>query len=122
MPLHGHEIDENINPIDAGFEKIVYWGNDFIGKDRLLAIKNNPSKKSIAFECGCAIARNGNKIFYAGKEAGYVTSGTFSPTLKKAIGLALVDINVDGDEIEIEIRNNKRKAHIVDKPFYKRIK
>ncbi|MDR2426328.1 MAG: glycine cleavage system aminomethyltransferase GcvT [Endomicrobium sp.] len=122
MPLHGHEIDENINPIDAGFEKIIYWKNNFIGKDKLLVIKDKPSKKSVAFECDGGIARNGNKVFYVGEEVGYVTSGTFSPTLKKAIGLAFVDINIGSCEIEIEIRNNKRKAYIVNKPFYRRIK
>lgn len=122
MPLHGHEIDENINPIDAGFGKIIYWENSFTGKDKLLAIKDKPSRKSIAFECSGGIARNGNKVFADGKEAGYVTSGTFSPTLKKAIGLALVDFNINNNEVEIEIHNNRRKAVIVNKPFYKRKK
>ncbi|MCL1972616.1 MAG: glycine cleavage system aminomethyltransferase GcvT [Endomicrobia bacterium] len=122
MPLHGHEIDENINPIDAGFEKIIYWENNFTGKEKLLAIKNAPSKKIIAFECVGGIARNGNKVFFGGKEAGYVTSGTFSPTLRKAIGLALIDFNVNNNEVEIEIHNNRRKAAVVNKPFYKRAK
>ncbi|MDR1196086.1 MAG: glycine cleavage system aminomethyltransferase GcvT [Endomicrobium sp.] len=122
MPLHGHEIDENINPIDAGFEKIIYWKNDFIGKGKLLEIKNFPSKKSVAYECAAGIARGGNKVFYEGKEIGYVTSGTFSPTLKKAIGLALIDSDICVNEIEIEIHNNRRKAAVVNKPFYKRVK
>lgn len=122
MPLHGHEIDENINPIDAGFGKIIYWENNFNGKNKLLAIKDNPLKKSVAFECSGGIARNGNKVFAGGKEAGYVTSGTFSPTLKKAIGMALIDFGTDDNEVEIEIHNNRRKAVIVNKPFYKRKK
>jgi Glycine cleavage system T protein (aminomethyltransferase) len=122
MPLHGHEIDENINPIDSGFEKIVYWENDFNGKDKLLAIKGSPLKKIVAFECSAGIARNGNKVFSGGKEAGYVTSGTFSPTFKKAIGMALVDVDVNDGAIEIEIHNNRRKAAVVNKPFYKRAK
>jgi glycine cleavage system T protein len=122
MPLHGHEIGENINPIDAGFGKIVYWENNFIGKEKLSAIKNNPARKSAAFECAGGIARNGNKVFANGKEAGYVTSGTFSPALKKAIGMALIDCGANENEIEIEIHNNRRKAVIVKKPFYKRIK
>ena len=120
MPLHGHEIDENINPIDAGFEKIIYWENDFTGKEKLLEIKGKPDKKSVAFECTGGIARNGNKVFCGGKEIGYVTSGTFSPALRKAIGLALIDFNVNDNELEIEIHNNMRKAAVVNKPFYKR--
>lgn len=122
MPLHGHEISEEINPIDAGFAKIIYWENNFIGKDKLLDIKNAPARKSVAFECLGAIARSGNKVYAGAEEAGYVTSGTFSPTLKKAIGMALINFNINSDELEIEIHNNRRKAVLTQKPFYKRKK
>ncbi|MDR3274889.1 MAG: glycine cleavage system aminomethyltransferase GcvT [Endomicrobium sp.] len=119
MPLHGHEIDENINPIDAGFQKTVNWDKDFIGKNKLLHFKNNPLRKSIAFECLSGIARNTNAVFLGDKKIGYVTSGSFSPTLKKAIGMALIDSNTAADELEVEIHNNRRKIKVVDKPFYK---
>jgi aminomethyltransferase len=122
MPLHGHEIDEDINPIDAGFQKTVNWENDFIGRQALLAFKDNPKRKLIAFECLSGIARNGNKIFDGQKEAGYVTSGAFSPTFKKAIGMALIDINSSQENLDVEIRADKRKIKIVNKPFYKRTK
>lgn len=122
MPLHGHEIDENINPADAGFQKTVKWENDFIGKEKLLPFKDNPSKKIIAFECLQAIARNGNAVYLDGKKIGYVTSGSFSPTLKKAIGMALIDAGVNAAELEAEIHNNRRKIKEVQKPFYKRAK
>jgi aminomethyltransferase len=119
MPLHGHEIDENITPLDAGFEKTVFWNKDFIGKSAL--DKNKISKKSIAFICEGSIARNGNKVFSDGKEIGYVTSGTFSPTFKKAIGLALIDFNTDETKpLQINIHNNLRNIKIVQKPFYRR--
>ncbi|MCL2334637.1 MAG: glycine cleavage system aminomethyltransferase GcvT [Endomicrobia bacterium] len=122
MPLHGHEIDENINPIDAGFAKIINWEQNFIGKEALLPFKDNPKRKLIAFECASGIARNGNKVFSNEKETGYVTSGTFSPTLKKAIGLALIDISANEENLEVEIHNNRRKVKAVKKPFYKREK
>jgi len=119
MPLHGHEIDENITPLDAGFEKTISWDKDFIGKSAL--DKNKISKKLIAFICEGSIARNGNKVFSDGKEIGYVTSGTFSPTFKKAIGLALVDFNTDENkQLQISIHNNMRNIKIVQKPFYRR--
>lgn len=122
MPLHGHEIDENINPIDAGFKKTIKWENDFIGKEKLLPFKDNPSKKIIAFECLQGIARNGNVLYLNDKKVGYVTSGSFSPTLKKAIGMALVDAEIEAVELEAEIHNNRRKIKEVPKPFYKRAK
>jgi len=122
MPLHGHEIDENINPIEAGFLKTINFDNDFIGKDALLKIKDNPARKLIAFECLSGIARNGNPVFDGDKKSGYVTSGTFSPALKKSIGMALVDAGADENNLEVEIHANRRKIKTVQKPFYKRQK
>jgi aminomethyltransferase len=123
MPLHGHEIDENINPIEAGFQRTINWANDFIGKGRLLPIKDNPLRKSIAFECLSGIARNRNEIFIGNKRIGYVTSGSFSPTFKKAIGMALVDAYVKlDDKLEVEIYGSRRKIKVVTKPFYRRYK
>ncbi|MCL2390266.1 MAG: glycine cleavage system aminomethyltransferase GcvT [Endomicrobia bacterium] len=122
MPLHGHEIDENINPLDAGFQKTINWNNDFIGKEALLPFKDKPLRKSIAFECLSGIARNGNIVYSNGKEAGFVTSGTFSPTFKKAIGMALVESGANNGELEVEIHGNRRKVKVLDKPIYKRQK
>lgn len=124
MPLHGHEIDENINPIDAGFQKTINWDNDFIGKAKLLSLKDRPLKISIAFECLSGIARNANKVFCGNKEIGYVTSGSFSPTLKKAVGMALIDAdtNVKSGKLEVEIHNSRREIKAFAKPLYKKCK
>jgi len=124
MPLHGHEIDENINPIDAGFQKTINWNNNFIGKDKLLFLKDKPSKVSIAFECLFGVARNTNKVFLGSREIGYVTSGSFSPTLKKAIGMALIDADIDvkSGKLEVEIYNSKREIKAFIKPLYKKSK
>jgi glycine cleavage system T protein len=120
MPLHGHEIDENINPIEAGFQKTINWDNDFIGKNKLISIKDKPLRKSVTFECLSGIARNTNEVFLGNKKIGYVTSGSFSPTLKKGIGMALIDVDIQCDELEVSIHNNKREIKIVPKPFYNR--
>jgi len=120
MPLHGHEIDENINPIDAGFQKTINWNSDFIGKSKLLSLKDRPLKKSVAFECLSGIARNADKVFCSGKKIGYVTSGSFSPTFKKAIGMALIDVDSRTGGLKVEIHNNRREIKVVEKPFYKR--
>ncbi|MDR1244873.1 MAG: glycine cleavage system aminomethyltransferase GcvT [Endomicrobium sp.] len=122
MPLHGHEIDENINPLEAGFQKTINWDNDFIGKEKLVPLKDKPLRKSVAFECLSGIARNSNEVFFGDKKIGYVTSGSFSPTFKKAIGMALIESDVQSDNLEVTIHNNSRKIKIVPKPFYKRQK
>jgi glycine cleavage system T protein len=124
MPLHGREIDENITPIDAGFQRTINWNNDFIGKNRLLLLKDKPLKMSIAFECLSGIARSSNKVFFGIREVGYVTSGSFSPTLKKAIGMMLIDADTDvkSGKLEVEIHNNRRKIKALTKPLYKKSK
>ena len=123
MPLHGHEISEEINPIDAGFIKTVFWNKDFIGKSEIEKIKDTPSKKLVAFICQSGIARAHDEVYLNDKKIGYVTSGSFSPTFKKAIGMALIDVSTDESlPIQIKVHNNLRNIKIVPKPFYKRAK
>jgi aminomethyltransferase len=73
---------------------------------------------------GRGIARHGYKVFAGEREIGIVTSGTFSPTLNKAIGLAFIDIafSAPETEISIEIRDSMNPAKTVKIPFYKRPK
>ena len=123
MPLHGHEISEEINPIDAGFIKTVFWNKDFIGKQAIEKIKDNPSKKLVAFICQNGIARGHDEVYMNDKKIGYVTSGSFSPTLKKAIGMALIDFSADETSaIQVKVHNNLRNIKTVPKPFYKRVR
>ena len=123
MPLHGHEISEEINPIDAGFIKTVFLNKDFIGKSEIEKIKDTPSKKLVAFICQNGIARAHDEVYLNDKKIGYVTSGSFSPTFKKAIGMALIDVSTDESlPIQIKVHNNLRNITIVPKPFYKRAK
>ena len=123
MPLHGHEITETINPIDAGFIKTIFWNKNFIGKTAIEKFKDNPLKKSIALVCKNGIARAGDEVYEGDKKVGYVTSGSFSPTLKKAIALALVDYNTNtNSKIQVKVHNNLRDVSVVEKPFYKRKK
>ena len=123
MPLHGHEITETINPIDAGFIKTIFWNKNFIGKTAIEKFKDKPLKKSIAIICKNGIARAGDEVYCDDKKIGYVTSGSFSPTLKKAIAMALIDYNVDiNSKIQVKVHNNLRDVLVVQKPFYRRTK
>ena len=121
--LYGFEIDKDINPLEAGLERYVKLeGDDFIGKKALLEYTENGKKrKLISFEMiDKGIPRNGYPIYDNDDLAGYVTSGTLSPSLGKSIGLGLVKTeSFNSGEIQVEIRNNMRKARIVSLPFIK---
>ncbi|MCD4785386.1 MAG: glycine cleavage system aminomethyltransferase GcvT [Candidatus Eremiobacteraeota bacterium] len=123
--LYGHELNEERNPVEVGLKWVV--GKDkpiFIGKTPIMkVIENKPERKLIGFEMKSpGIPRQDCKVFNEDdEEVGIVTSGTFSPTLKKAIGLALVNrkgMKV-GKPIKIQIRKKLVPAMIVKTPFYK---
>jgi aminomethyltransferase len=119
--LYGHEIDEKITPIEAGLNFVVKFNKDFVGKEILKKQKEEGTEKQlICFEMiGRGIPREHYKIFN-GEEIGFVTSGTFSPTFKKGIGMGYIKTGLKqiGDEIKIGIRDNLYRAKIVERPFY----
>ena len=127
MLLHGHDMNDTRNPIEAG----IGWAvskekTGYIGAEAISQLRLSPTKeKMIGLEMvDRGIAREGCSIELNGKAIGKVTSGSFSPTLKKNIGLAYVDRAAveDGCDLDICIRNNKIKAKIKGLPFYKRNK
>ncbi len=98
MPLYGHELSEDIDPITAGlgFAVKLDKGAEFPGRAALAATKANPSRKRrVGVELATRrIAREGTPVVANGAAVGLVTSGTFSPTLEKSIAMALVDATV----------------------------
>lgn len=123
LPLYGQEIDKDITPLEAGLGFCVkFTKEDFIGKDALAAQKAEGLKRKIAgFEMvERGIPRSHYEVYADGKKIGYVTTGSVSPTLKKNIGLALIDAEYakENTEIEISIRNKNVKAKVIKKPFY----
>ena len=127
LPLYGHEYDEQTSPLEAGYPWAVKFDKgNFIGREALLKQKEKGlPKKLFGLEViEKAIARAGDKVFDAQGEKviGAVTSGNFSPTLKKPIALAyltLKDAALDSS-VTVEIRGRKFGAKVVAKPFYKR--
>jgi aminomethyltransferase len=121
--LYGHDIDDTTSPIEAGLGWITKFTKSFINSDYHLAIKENgPKKKLVGFEITekGKIPRQHFKIKdAAGNEIGEVTSGTQSPTLGKAIGMAYVkaEFSPIGSEIFVDIRNTPIKATVVKTPF-----
>lgn len=123
LPLYGQEIDKDITPLEAGLGFFVKLNkDDFIGKEALAKQKADGLKrKVIGFEMvDRGIPRSHYEVFAEGRKIGYVTTGSFSPTLKKNIGLALVEAEYakEGTEIEISVRNKNLKAKVIKKPFY----
>jgi aminomethyltransferase len=127
MRLYGNDIDDTTTVLEADLGWIVGWNKSgFLGKDVLHQQKASGVKKIlVGFEMTeRAIARHGHAVFHKGEPAGVVTSGTQTPFLKKAIGLAYVPpaLKAPGTELEIDIRGRKAKAVVVPLPFYKRPK
>ncbi|MFD2133531.1 glycine cleavage system aminomethyltransferase GcvT [Pseudogracilibacillus auburnensis] len=129
LPLYGQELTESISPIEAGlrFAVKVQKDTNFIGKEIIRSeIENGPKRKMVGIEMmDKGIPRTGYKLIGEnGNIIGAVTSGTYSPTLKKNIGLALVNTPFSeiGNTIWVQVRKRKLKAKIVSTPFYRRAK
>ena len=125
MALYGNDIDQSTTPLEADLGWIVKLEKgDFTGRDVLEREKNQgPKRKLIGFEMvDRGIARHGYPVVDGKDEIGVVTSGTHSPTLKKAIGLAYLplDKSAQGSEFTILIRGKETRARVVPTPFYKR--
>jgi len=124
MMLYGNDMDETVNPYEVVYGWVVDTEKDFIGAAALRQqFAREVKRKLVGFvmwERG--IARHGYKVFKDDREVGVVTSGTYSPTLEKAIGLAFVppELAKPGTIFDIQIRNNFASAQVVPLPFHKR--
>jgi len=123
MCLYGNELDAETTPLEAGIGFAVHLDKErrFIGQEALKEEKEKGlSKKLVGFEIeGRGIARHDYPVMVDGETVGVVTSGTLSPTLNAAIGLALVSPDVE-DSFEVVVRTRSVPARTVPLPFYKR--
>jgi len=127
MRLYGNDMDETTTVVEADLGWIVGWKKgEFLGHDVLKKQKaEGATRRLVGFEMlERAIARHGYDAFIDGQKSGLVTSGTQTPFLKKAIGMAYlpIDHTAPGTEFEIEIRGRRARATVVPMPFYKRPK
>ncbi len=127
MRLYGNEMDETVSVLEAGLGWTVGWSKDsFVGRDALMAERAAGSRRRIvAFEMvDRAIARHGCNVLREGQVCGQVTSGTQTPTIQKAIGMALVpaEMAAPGQALTIDVRGRHVAARVVPEPFYKRNK
>ena len=126
MSLYGHEISDEITPLEANLGWICKLKTEFIGRDALVKQKEKGlTRKLVGFEMiDKGIARDGFDVYIDDVKVGTVTSGSPAPYLKKNIGLAFVPTEFAnlGQEIKIDVRGKHSTAVIVPTPFYKREK
>jgi aminomethyltransferase len=128
LPLYGHEISDTINVWEAGLDRFCKMDKpEFIGRAALEKAKAEGVKKTlVGLEMvDRGIARDGYKVLdEAGREIGYVTSGSPAPFLKKNIALAYIppEHSAVGSSVKVEIRGQGVGARVVPTPFYRRPK
>jgi aminomethyltransferase len=129
MPLYGHELTEEIDPLQAGLAWAVKLNKgDFIGRDALLREQQDTSRPvRVGLELeGKRIAREGAMLRSASvlQPVGCVTSGTYAPTLLKAIAMAYVNPwnAAAGTALAVDVRGKPETARVVALPFYRRPK
>ncbi len=127
MSLYGHELSDDITPLEGGIGWIVKLKKgEFTGSDVLARQKEHGLERRIAgFEMiEPGIARDGCEVYADGAKVGTVTSGSPAPYLKKNIGLALLSTGFAniGQEVRIDVRGKQLAAKVIETPFYKRQK
>lgn len=125
MPLYGHELNENVDPLTAGLGFAVKLEKpDFIGRSSLAKIKETPNRPvRVGLKLSSRrIAREHSELFVGTDRVGEVTSGTFSPTLELSIAMGYVPASHAsvGSPVEVDIRGKREAAEVVALPFYKR--
>ena len=125
MRLYGQDMDETTTLIEAGLGWTVGWDKEsFIGREALLAQKRTgPSRRLVGFEMlERGIARHGCAVHAGADRVGRVTSGTLTPFLQKAIGMAYVPVELAArdTELSIDVRGRRLRARVVPMPFYRR--
>ncbi len=118
--LYGHELSEDVTPLEAGIGWAVKLKKEsFVGRDALVRQKAEgvPRKLIGIAVTGKAIARQGAVVRHAGRDVGRVTSGTYSPTRKQSLALALVAADVAADELTVAIRDREFPCTTVPIPF-----
>jgi aminomethyltransferase len=121
--LYGNDIDETTDPIEAGLGWTTKLDKEFVGRDRIAAIKEQgPARRIVGLVVEGGVARHGHDVTKDGAIVGRVTSGTFGPTVQRNIALAYVptELSKVGTDLAVRIREKDVPAKVVKTPFYKR--
>jgi aminomethyltransferase len=124
LPLYGNEIDEHLDPLSAGLARaaVSLEGHDFIGRKALAALAlQGPRSLLVGFEMQePGVPRHGYSIAAEGREVGRVTTGLFSPSTGRYLGMGYVEAGLAavGHQLSIVIRETHKAARVVERPFY----
>ncbi|HXM71632.1 MAG TPA: glycine cleavage system aminomethyltransferase GcvT [Candidatus Dormibacteraeota bacterium] len=124
LRLYGNDMDETVNPYEAGLGWTVKLGKgEFVGRDALVAVKEQGAKRTlIGFKTEPGnIPRHGAAVSHAGRRVGVVTSGTHSFFLGYPVALAMIEVPSFpvGEKIAVEVRGREAQAEVVNLPFYR---
>ena len=133
MPLYGHELDETINPFEAGLSFAVNFedgsgqARSFVGSETLQPLAQQPSRITrvgLLLE-GKRAAREIYPVIQGETRVGEVSSGSFSPTLQRPIAMAYIgsadpELLEPGNRLEVDIRGRRHPAEVTRLPFYSR--
>ncbi len=120
--LYGHELSEERSPAEMSRGMFIDRSKDFIGKERVMQDLEIPQNLLVGLKFASRrAAREGDKVFFADREIGAVTSGSLAPSLGTAVAMAYVksDFASLGNTLDVEIRGKRFPAEIVELPFYK---
>ena len=124
LPLHGHEIDGQTTPIEAGLQRFVRFDKEYVGSDVLLRQRDEGMERTlVGLQLpGRSAPRAGYTLSRAGAAVGSVTSGSYSPTLDTSIGMGYVfpQFAELGTLLDLDIRGRTATVEIVSLPFYQR--
>ncbi len=122
-PLHGHELSLEISPVQArtgwavGWKKAAFWGKEVLEQEKAAG----PRRTLLGLEAlDRGVLRPGQTVLHDGAPVGETTSGTFSPTLKIGIALALLDTDAGlepGTEVEVDVRGRRLRCKVIRPPF-----
>jgi aminomethyltransferase len=120
MNLYGSDMDENTSPLEAGLSWTIGWdppSRNFTGRNAIERQRGTAHKRFVGLVLADkGVLRNHQKVFIAGKEAGEITSGGFSPTLGRAIAFARIDAG-GATEVDVDMRGKMMRATVVKPPF-----
>ncbi len=121
--LYGNDLNDETTPIEAKLKRFVSFNKKFIGDDVLKAqVESGTDRTLIAFEVvGTGIPRAHYSVLKDGKNVGEVSSGTYSPSLKKGIAIGYIDSDLKavGTLLDVEIRGKAVGVRVVKLPFYR---
>ncbi|MGD8726134.1 MAG: glycine cleavage system aminomethyltransferase GcvT [Gemmatimonadales bacterium] len=126
LALYGNDIDDTVNPYEAGLGWIVKLqkGVPFKGMEALRAVKEKgPTRRLVGFRClGKMIPRPGYDVYLNGRKVDRVRSGGFAPSLDQGIGTTYLPTHsvAPGTLVDIEHRGRQSEAEVVKLPFYRK--